>query len=302
VGSTLLPVSLVSVWVRNQLLDTDRYVRTVTPLSDDPQVIAALSARITEAVSEALDLRALAEEALPERASVLAGPIAAGADNAISRATDRLLASDQFDRLWVEANRVAHGELVVALTGRQRGAVTTADGTVAVDIGQLTATVLERVDEQFGLGLSQRIPAARLDAEFVLVDSAQLAGVQTAVRWLDRLSWVSVILTLGLIGSSVAVATDRRRATVGVGTGVAASMLVLLVAVAVGRDVYLTNLPDAVQRPEVAAIVFDTLTRFLTQAGRLLLVTGLVVTVAAWLVGTGRLASTLERMRTRRPE
>jgi len=34
-GSTMLPVSVLTIWVRNQVLDTDRYLQTVASLSDD---------------------------------------------------------------------------------------------------------------------------------------------------------------------------------------------------------------------------------------------------------------------------
>ena len=77
VGSLLLPVSVLTIWTRNLLLDTDRYVATVEPLASDPTVQAAVSARISAKVAELIDVKSLAEEALPERAQVLAVPIAA---------------------------------------------------------------------------------------------------------------------------------------------------------------------------------------------------------------------------------
>ena len=285
IGSILLPISVLTVWTRNLVLDTDRYVETVTPLASDPVVVSALSNRISRKVADELDVRSLAQEALPERAAFLAAPIAAGADNLIRQATDRLLASDRFQTAWVEANRLGHTGLVTVLTGRKGDVVSVVDGKVVLQLGGLAQEVLSAVDRQFDTDLATRIPADRLDIDFVLVDSAQLADVQSAVRMLDRLSWFSVLLALGFLVASVAVAADRRRALLRVGVGVAVSMAVLYLGFGLGRELYLTNLPSGVERPEVAAVLFDTLTRLVLQGVRLLFAVGVVLLAGAWLVG-----------------
>jgi hypothetical protein len=102
---------------------------------------------------------------------------------------------------------------------------------------------------------------------------------------LDRLSWLSVILSLGFLAGSVALDPDRRRGVRNVGIGTALSMLVLLLVFGVGREVYLGALPEGVQRPDAAAVVFDTLTRFVLQATRVLFVIGAVLFVGAWITG-----------------
>jgi hypothetical protein len=292
-GSILLPVSVLTVWTRNLVLDTDRYVETVTPLATDPAVVSALSARISNRVSDEIDVRSLAQEALPENAAFLAAPIAAGADNLIRQATDRLLASDRFEQAWINANRLGHEGLVTVLTGSEGDVVSIKDGKVVLQLGGLAQEVLAAVDRQFGTDLASRIPTERLDVDFVLVDSAQLADVQAAVRMLDRLAWFSVVLALGFLALSIAVAPDRRKAVLRVGAGVALSMLVLFLGFALGRDLYLTNLPEGVERPDVAAVFFDTLTRLVLQGVRLLFVLGVVVMAGAWLVGPSSAAARL---------
>jgi hypothetical protein len=292
-GSILLPVSVLTVWTRNLVLDTDRYVETVTPLATDPAVVSALSARISNRVSDEIDVRSLAQEALPENAAFLAAPIAAGADNLIRQATDRLLASDRFEQAWINANRLGHEGLVTVLTGSEGDVVSIKDGKVVLQLGGLAQEVLAAVDRQFGTDLASRIPTERLDVDFVLVDSAQLADVQAAVRMLDRLAWFSVVLALGFLAISIAVAPDRRKAVLRVGAGVALSMLVLFLGFALGRDLYLTNLPEGVERPDVAAVFFDTLTRLVLQGVRLLFVLGVVVMAGAWLVGPSSAAARL---------
>lgn len=72
VGSLLLPA--LTIWMLNMLLDTDRYVDTVQPLASDPTIQAALTNRISAKVAELVDVKSLAEEALPERAEIRLRP------------------------------------------------------------------------------------------------------------------------------------------------------------------------------------------------------------------------------------
>jgi hypothetical protein len=293
VGSILLPISVLTIWTRNQLLDTDRYVETVAPLAKDPTIQSAMTARISAKVAELLDVKSLAEEALPERAAFLAVPIAAGANNLIDTATKRVIESERFESAWVKSNEIGHDALVAVLTGRDGKIVSLQDGKVVVKLGAVVKEVLDRVDDQFGIDVASKVPADKLNVDFVIVDSDQLADVQVAVRWLDRLAWLSVILAVCFLVGSVAVAVDRRKGLLRVGVGIALGMLVLYLGFTLGRDLYLTNLPSGVERPDAAAAVFDTLTRFVLQAVRTIFVLGVVLMVGAWVAGPSSAARTM---------
>ena len=43
VGCVLAPLAGVAVWARNQVTNTDRYVRTVAPLASDPAIQTAIA-------------------------------------------------------------------------------------------------------------------------------------------------------------------------------------------------------------------------------------------------------------------
>src|SRR5215213_9251221 len=63
-GCVLAPVAGVSVWVNNQVSDTDRFVRTMTPLVSDPDVQEALTNRLTATVFQYVDVQGLADDAV----------------------------------------------------------------------------------------------------------------------------------------------------------------------------------------------------------------------------------------------
>jgi hypothetical protein len=88
-----------------------------------------------------------------------------------------------------------------------------------------------------------------------------------------------------LFGAGVYMARRHRRALVGVGLGLAASMLVLGAGLAIGRGIYLNKIPSSVLPADAAAVVFDTIVRFIKQGLRVLLVLGLVLAFAAFFTG-----------------
>src|SRR3954452_17081966 len=92
-GAVLLPISGLSLWARNQLLDTGRYTSTVAPLASDPAVQAAVTDRVTDVVVAIADIETRAKEALPDQAKFLAAPIALGAKNLVHDLASQFVAS-----------------------------------------------------------------------------------------------------------------------------------------------------------------------------------------------------------------
>ena len=105
------------------------------------------------------------------------------------------------------------------------------------------------------------------------------------MRLLEKLAWASIILAIGFLVASVLVMPDRRKGILRVGVGIALGMLALKLGISLGRELFLTNLPSGVERPDVMAILFDTLTRFVVQAIRAIFAVGVVLLVGAWLAG-----------------
>jgi hypothetical protein len=58
VACVLAPLSVVAVWTKNQVTNTDRYVRTMAPLASEPAIQHALADRITARIFTAVDVKA----------------------------------------------------------------------------------------------------------------------------------------------------------------------------------------------------------------------------------------------------
>ena len=82
-ASLLVPVSILGVWLRNQVTNTDRYVETMAPLARDPAIQAAATNRITNTIFSSVDVEAEVKDVLPDRAQVLAAPISSGLETLV---------------------------------------------------------------------------------------------------------------------------------------------------------------------------------------------------------------------------
>ena len=78
-GCGLAVLSLLALWLRGTLLNTDRYVSTVAPIAADPAVQDAVAAKLENAIYSRVDFSALAQQVLPDRADVLGPAIERGA-------------------------------------------------------------------------------------------------------------------------------------------------------------------------------------------------------------------------------
>jgi hypothetical protein len=294
-GVLCAPLSVLSVWAKSQISDTDRYVQTVAPLASDPAIQAAITTQITNQIFTYLDVDGITKDALtalsqadavPPRVAAqltaLAVPIANGIRSFTTDQVSKVVASDAFEQVWAEAQRTAHSQLVAALTGNTSGAVVLVDDKVNVNLGPLIATVKQRLLDQ-GFTLASRIPA--VDRQITIFRSEDVAKARTLFDVLNNVGFWVPIIGLVLLGAGVYVARNSRLALIGAGLGVAASMLVLGLVIAVLRRRYLDAVPPSLLPRDAATVLFDTLVRFLRTSLRTLGVAGLLVAAGAFLTG-----------------
>jgi hypothetical protein len=286
-GCVLAPLSAVAIWTRNQVTNTDRYVATVSPLASDPAIQHAMADQITAQVFKYLDVQGLttqAAEALAERGNLpprladqlqaFAVPIANGVQSFTRDQVGKIVQSDAFANAWVQANRTSHAELVKALTGEGSGAVTVENDTVSVNLAAFIQTVKAQLVAS-GFTLAERIP--EVNASFVLFQSKDITRVRAGFKLLNTLGIWLPVLAIVLLVLGVYVARDHRRALVGAAVGVAVSMVVLALALTIFGSIYLDAVPASVLPHDAAAVLYDTIVRFLRPGLRTILVLALVV-------------------------
>lgn len=274
--------SVVVIYAHDQLLDTDTFVATVGPLASNPEVQHAVAERVSTLLVEQTDVEQRVKEALPPEADFLATPIADQVGNATDQIALKLMESPEFQQLWNTALRASHDQVEVLLTGSTKGAVSTNNGEVAVDLTVIETQVKERLSAK-GITVFDNVPTTNRP-ELVLFRSSELAKLQSLITFLDKLALVLPVVTLLLLAAGVALDASRRRGLVRAAGGLTLTMGLLLVLVNVGVKAYLDTV-HAPQSKGATTAVIDTVDAPLLDSVRTVLILAALVTLAALLAG-----------------
>jgi|GEM_PF-1139847 len=236
-------VSILAVWSRDLVFDTDTYVNTVAPVAEDPKVRHAVSVFVADKAIEVTRLETRIEDALPSDAKVLAAPLTDELRRFVVDEIDTFLGTEVARGIWVDLNRFTHEQLMAALEDRNRY-VTIGQSDVKLDLLPLIAVALQKLEAQIPrlLGRDVTLPeidpetapaqirtllqdalGRRLPADFgsvTLLRGRQGYEAKQAVRLFKDLVTAIVILTLVLIAAALLVSPRRLRTALQLGLGV----------------------------------------------------------------------------------
>jgi hypothetical protein len=280
-GTLILIVGSLTVWVKRQALDTDAWVDVSTELLDDDEVRAALSVYIVDQLYTNVDVQDRLEQRLPPDYEGLAGPIAGALRSPSERAVDGFLQRPRVQALWETVNRAAHQTLLRVLEDETREGVSTAEGAVTLDLRVFVVAVGEELG--FGEALDARLPA---DAgQITVLESDQLGAAQTTVKVIKTLSWVVILAAIAAFAGAIWLARDRR----GMLRIVGAVFLLVGILLLVIRRVVGSYLVDALAEGEsvreAAGSSWLIGTSLLAAVAWALIVYGVVMLVGAVLAG-----------------
>jgi hypothetical protein len=287
IACVLAPIAGTAIWINNNVTKTDRYLRTVKPLASDPRIQAAIADNVTRTLFANVDVNARAEQALPPRADFLAPAITTGLHTFVHNTTMSFLASDTFQKLWVELNRRAHKQLVKVLTGKGGKLVETKNGQVVVNLAPALARVEQRLHDR-GIDIFDKVPASAIPTNFVILDSKQLKQGQRGVRLLKALAIALPLIVLALFAAAIALSQRRRRTLLQASLGLAASMAVLGALLTIGRSIYLDQIVGPNLPTDAATAFYETLVHYLRLGLRIVAGVALLVAAGAWLTGPYR--------------
>ena len=228
----LVPITVTATWAHRTVLNTGAWTRTTDPIASDPAVTSALSVQITDQIYTSLDPQQIIADALPPKATFLAGPIANGAKQYVQQGVDKVLSSSQFQTLWQQANKFAHAQLVAVLRGDSK-TLTTTNGQVVLNLVPVVNAALQSVEgfasnvvgkpinlptisgnelpsaacAKISAALDRPVPATC--GQIPLFPADKLTQAQRAVRAFDR--GVLALLIVTPIVFAVALWLSRRR-------------------------------------------------------------------------------------------
>jgi hypothetical protein len=289
VGTLVAFLTVFSVWINRQALNTENWVDTSTRLLANHEVDEQLATFMVGQLYTNVDVEAELEKALPPQAQALAGPAAGGLRRLAEQVAERALAAPRFQALWEDANRGAHEALLKILDGGGSFA-STGEGEVTLHLGALVS----EIGQQVGLpqGLLEKIPPEAGD--LTVLKSEQISTAQKVAKLIRRLPVVLFILLALLWGGAIYLARDRRRETLrAVGFGFAAAGILALIVRGIAGDAIVSSLAATTAVEPAAEAVWSIGTSLLATVAWSSFAFGVLLVLGAWLAGPTAAARSL---------
>ncbi len=280
----------LAYWGQRTLNDTQRYLDTVGPLVESPEVQDAIATTVTNAIQQQVDVEALLNDAFAgviqdrPRLQLLVGPLAGAVNGLIEREVNDFIASDTFADLWVTANARAQQALVRLLKGDESGAVTLQGDQVVLDVGDVIDQVKERLVAR-GLTFVENAPIPDVDKQIVLLDAPQLRQLRTIYAFSNPVAqWLIVVVALLYLAAFI-LSRRRPRMTGIIGVGLLGNALLVGFALSVGRQLFINELSGTVFGP-ASSVFYDTLLAYLERGWHVLAWLGVILVAAGWFAGS----------------
>jgi hypothetical protein len=290
VVATLLGlVSVLSIWVKRQALETDTWTATSTKLLENHEVNEALSAYMVETLYENVDVEGELAGALPPAAKPLAGPAAAGLRTLAGKLASEALSRPKVQALWSEANRNAHALFLEVIEGGG-DTLSSEGGAVTLDLG----TIVDRLGAQLGIDVAEKLPPDA--AQIQLLESEQLSTAQDVVKALKGLSLILPLITLALYALAIYLARGWRREAVRA-WGISWMLIGLLVLIirSVAGEALVGSLAGSDSVEPAIGAVWDIATSLLRNGGIAMFAYGLLILLGAVLAGPLGFARAIRR-------
>lgn len=280
IGAVVASAAMPSMWARRTVLDTDRWVETVAPLSEDPAIQDSVSDAMSDALLSGVDVGGYVGDALPEQLGLLEPVITGAFERLVRDGVDEAVRSERFAEAWRNLNQKGHSAFLRATDGKP-GVVEIEGGEFVVDTGELSDGIRDRLD-----GRAERLlslaPSSGEGRRIVLFRSRSLELITNATLVLSRGAIGLVAGAVAFFALAVAVAPDRRKILMWLGIGLLLAALVPLQALAASKSVAVSSAGR--WSPAVDA-VFGTVTTDLVAILRSTALAGLLLWLGAFAAG-----------------
>jgi hypothetical protein len=233
-------------WADTRILDTDTWVSTVGPLPKDPDVSSALATYTISTILNEQRTEARIKQVLPPRADFLASPLY---DQLNSRATKRaqqFISSDQFQSIWVGANRLAMAGLLATARGSAPPANPNGQTRLQLGLSQLKSKITSSI-----------VSFSDSDAEpdIAVGLKTKIRTFKTVVRSADFANAVVPYLAVAATLGALATAANRKRQLLIIFGSSAVASLLMLIGLKMAKSSVVSQVKHEVYRPAVTKIV-----------------------------------------------
>lgn len=296
-ATILMPIALVGHWGHRTVIDSERYIETVGPLIEQPEVQEALATAVTDRVVAEIDTQTQVSALLGNLnvpsglSTVLSAPIATGINGLIGELVTKFIASEQFAKVWITLNTAAQRGIVAILEGGNEGPVRIQGDKIVLDISTALAAIQQHVVDA-GITAAANITIPENDRQIELATVNGLGQIRFIYALTSPiLQWLPLVVA-ALFALSIALARRRARTVVATGIAVGVTGVVLSMATAIGNSAFTNQLSGSVFGP-ASQVFWDTLLQYLIWGIQAVMTLGIVLIVAGWFGGRTSIARRL---------
>jgi hypothetical protein len=298
-ATILMPIALIGHWGHRTVIDSERYMATVGPLINQPEIQAGLADAVTKAVVAKADtenqVSGLLEKIFPNTpiTGQLAAPIASGINGLIGDLVTKFIASDQFATVWIQLNQAAQKGVVALLEGGDSGPVQIKGPDIVLDISSALGVIQKHLVDS-GITAAANVTIPDNDRQIVLYSSSAIQQVRFIYALTAPiLQWLP-LLVAAMFALAVALARRRARTTVATGIVVTGWGFLLTIGLAIGQSAFKNQLSGTPFGP-ASDVFWQTLLEYLIIGIQALIVLGIVLIIAGWFGGRTKLALAVRR-------
>ena len=298
-AALLTTPAAVAYWGQRTLNDAERYVDTVGPLVDSPEVQDVIATKVTTAIQQQVDVEAILNDVFAgvitdaPRLQLLVGPLTAAINGLVEREVREFIASPEFADFWVRVNTRAQQALQRILTGDQSGAVSLQGDEVVLDVDEVIDRVKERLVAR-GLTIVENVPIPETDRQIVLMEAPKVRQMRTIYAFSNPVAQWLLPLVGVLYLATFLLARRRPRMAVWIGALIAANALLLALVLSVGRQLFVNALAGTSFGP-ASRVFFETLLSYLERGQEVVLWLGVILVVAGLYAGANRYGTAVRR-------
>ena len=284
-------LAILATWVNRQFFDDSSWQKASKQLIQDPAIQSSLSVYLVNSLYANVDVPGTIAQRLPKNLKPFAAPAAAALRQPATDAVKLLLTRPRIQDLWIKSSTATHERLVNVLENKTGAGVSTGNGIVTVNLGEL----LKSIAPDLGLpaGAADKIPPNT--AVITVMRSNQLGFAQKAVSAIRVVSvWVLVLVFLMFAAALYLAAGERRKILRDIGWAFVLVGLVVLVVRRVGGNYAVNSLaPQQYREPAHHAWLIGS--SILGEIGWSVILYGIIIVLGAVLAGPHRVAILVRR-------
>lgn len=278
IGIILIPFAVIAIWLHNTIFDIDTYITTVAPLSFNETIANDIASNITNRFFQKINASNLISSALPEQGQFLVTPLLERLETFTQTQISQLIQSEEFNNLWIEANRLSQPPVVKLLTGGGE-AIQAQQGIITLNLGPIINQLKSKLSQK-GITIFNDITFAAEDEQIVIFQSSQLANAQAFISRLNQMVVALSLLVLTFLAAAVILSINRLETLYNLGIGISVAGVALLLLILIQRTQYINSGDRIIFSPAAASAFYDTVTRFLFSASWIIIVIGLLTILA----------------------